>query len=95
MEIHKKYTYQHYLSNFINSSTTYMIYSIYKKLPTQNGKQIHYILHIKSSRINPCYEKYQNNIGVLTCEETRNMIHDYISRTIYLSIYIYIDYLIE
>ena len=41
-----------------------------------------------------CNEKYQNNIS--TCEETRNMIHDYSSRTIYLSIYIYIlDYLIE
>ena len=25
MEIHKKYTYQHYISNFINSSIIYMI----------------------------------------------------------------------
>ena len=35
-----------------------------------------------------CIEKYQKNVS--TYEETRNMIHDYISRTIYLSIYIYI-----
>ena len=33
-----------------------------------------------------CNEKYQNNIS--TCEETRNMIHDYSSRKIYLNIYI-------
>ena len=32
-----------------------------------------------------CNEKYQNNIS--TCEETRNMIHDYSSRRIYSSIY--------
>ena len=32
-------------------------------------------------------KQYQKNVS--TYEETRNMIHDYSSRTIYLSIYIY------
>ena len=53
------------------------------------------ILHIKFSWIH-VMKKYQNNIS--PCEETRNIIHHYSSRTIYLSIdkYKYIfDYLIE
>ena len=45
------------------------------------------ILHIKFSWIH-VMKKYQNHIS--TCEETRNMIRDYSSRTIYLNIYIYI-----
>ena len=32
-----------------------------------------------------CNEKFQNIIS--TCEETRNMIHDYLSKRIYSSIY--------
>ena len=55
-----------------------------------------YILHFKfhisykysTYRIfvDTCNEKYQKNIS--TCEETRDMIHDYSSRKIYLNIYI-------
>ena len=37
-----------------------------------------------------CNEKYQNIIS--TCEETRNMIHDYLSKEY---IQVHIDYLIE
>ena len=32
-----------------------------------------------------CNQKISKNI--LTCEETRNMIHDYLSRKIYIQIY--------
>ena len=38
-----------------------------------------------------CNEKYQKNIS--TCEETRNMKHDYLLERKYIQIYI--DYLIE
>ena len=49
------------------------------------------ILHIKFSCIHVIKIYILKNI--LTCEETRNMIHDYLSRKIYIQIYI--DYLIE
>ena len=61
-----------------------------------NNENETYILHFMFSYkystyqifMDTCNEKYQNNIS--TCEETRNMIHDYSSRKIYLNIYIYI-----
>ena len=60
-----------------------------------NEKEIytfHFMFSYKYSTyqifMDTCNEKYQNNIS--TCEEKRNMIHDYISRTIYRSIYIYL-----
>ena len=53
---------------------------------------LHFMFSYKYSTyqifMDTCNEKYQKNIS--TCEETRNMIHDYSSRTIYLSIYIYL-----
>ena len=55
------------------------------------------ILHIKSSRIPVMKNDVTITYQVMGRQQiTQNMIHDYSSRTIYLSIYIYIfDYLIE
>ena len=63
------------------------------KINNENEKYtLHFVLSHKYSTyqifMDTSNEKYQNNVS--TYEETRNMIHDYISRTIYLSIYIYI-----
>ena len=53
---------------------------------------LHFMFSYKYSTyqifMNKCDEKYQNSIS--TCEETRNMIHNYSSRTIYLRVYIYL-----
>ena len=62
-----------------------------------NNENETYILHFMFSYKYSTYlifmytcngKQYQKNVS--TYEETRNMIHDYSSRTIYLSIYILI-----
>ena len=64
------------------------------KINNENEKYaLHFIFHTNiyiSNFMDTCNEKYQNNIS--TCEETRNMIHDYLSKEY---IQVYIDYLIE
>ena len=64
-----------------------------------NNENETYILHFMFSYkystyqilifMDTCNEKYRNNIS--TCEETRNMIHNYSSRKINLNIYIFED----
>ena len=61
------------------------------KLNNENEKYtLHFMFLYKDSTyqifMDTCNEKYQKNIS--TCEETRNMIHDYSSIKIYLNIYI-------
>ena len=67
-----------------------------------NNENETYILHFMFSYKYSTYQifmdtcngkQYQKNVS--TYGEIRNMIHNYSSSTIYLSIYIYIDYLIE
>ena len=85
-------------TSYMKMKTKYYIMGSINQDKHENEK---YILHFMFSYTYFTYQiswihvmkKYPNNIS--TCEETRNMIHDYLSRRIYSYIYIYIDYIIE